>query len=150
MSYRLWQFCTLNWNALASLKRTCLNQKGISHHLSDINTWMSDSICCIPQSCVHAARGWLNICVSHAAGNLLALVWMRRKVRRGRGGMLCPDWKPRMIFIMHIFIGACVTQKNHPGKGVDGWKASSWDRMRSCQVASSVCPVSVHLCGLQG
>lgn len=34
------------------------------------------------------------------------------------GGMLRPDWKPRETFIMHIFIGACVTQENHPGKGV--------------------------------
>ena len=78
MSYRLWQFCTFNWNTLVSIKGTCLNQKGISHNLSDINTWTFDSTCCIPRCWIYAARAWLSVCFSQAAGNLLAVLWMKR------------------------------------------------------------------------
>lgn len=37
----------------------------------------------------------------------------------GRGPNALSNWKPRETFIMHIFIGTCVTRENHLGKRVN-------------------------------
>lgn len=54
--------------------------------------------------------------------NLHEISWLcacGEEGQTGGGRTLCPDWKPREAFIMHIFIGACVTQTNPLGKGIN-------------------------------
>lgn len=64
----------------------------------------------------------------------------------GGGGRLCPNWKPRETFIMHIFVGACVIQTNPSGKRIHE-RASNWDGMRTCRVVPSICPGPADLRG---
>lgn len=77
------------------------------HNLSDINTWMPESACCIPGCCIYAVRVWLPIRLSSWVKSLYG-----EEGQAGGGRMVCPEGKPIETFIMHIFIGTCVTQTN--------------------------------------
>lgn len=90
-----------------------------------MSPWMADSPCCLAShSVVYTAQiwslAWPRICFSQAAGNLLALLCMEKKVGELGTDSIVQTGSQETSSLCMLPLASLVTRENGPGKAV--WK----------------------------
>lgn len=141
MSYRLWQFCTLNWNALASIKKELAY---IRKEFLIISVILALGRVTVPAASHGVAFMQYESDFVSVWVKLREMVWLLY-VWGGRWGMVVGGGNAasRLEAERDLHYAYFHWRLRHPGKPSwkgSTWKASSSDSMRTCQVAPSIRP----------